>query len=177
MRGFAPNLLISQPERLPRSVIFVIVVVLLLLSGHVDIFSSVSLSENRHHFKHSNVYTSCKRVLRKHFLKQNRSKSTCLMCRHFKTQMSTHQAIGFRVIFSKQNQSKPACLMCRQFKTQMSTHQAGGFWDKTVRNKIDQNPLAWCVDISKLKCLDIRQAGFESKLFETKSIKTRLPDV
>ena len=41
MRGFAPNTLISQPEHLPRSDFRDCYV------GHVEIFSSVSLSENR----------------------------------------------------------------------------------------------------------------------------------
>ena len=45
MRGFAPNLLISQPERLPRCDFRDCSCS--CSDGHVDIFSSVSLSENR----------------------------------------------------------------------------------------------------------------------------------
>ena len=47
MRGFAPNTLISQPERLPRSDFRDCSSCCCSSDGHVDIFSSVSLSENR----------------------------------------------------------------------------------------------------------------------------------
>ena len=53
MRGFAPNTLISQPERLSRCDFRDCC---RCSDGHVDIFSSVSLSENRQAGKISKEY-------------------------------------------------------------------------------------------------------------------------
>ena len=112
-------------------------------------------------FQNSNVYTSGKQVLSQNFSKQNQSKHACLMCRHFKySNVYTSDKRVLRQHFLKQNQSKPACLMCRHFKTQMSTYQTSGFWVKTFRNKINQNTLAWCVDISNTQMSTHQAGGF-----------------